>query len=83
MSSSPQEPRFTKPFKLAVDVSDVGIGPVLLQEGQDSVDYPVAYMSKKLNACEKNDSTIEKECLTLVRDIEHFQVYFGSNPISI
>ena len=40
-------------------------------------------MSKKLNTCEKNYSTIEKECLALVRAIEHFQMYFGSNPIIV
>ena len=80
MSTSRQKPRFHKAF---VDASNVGIGSVLLQERQGSVDYPVVYMSKKLNAWEKNYSTIEKECLALVRGVEHFQVYFGSNPIIV
>ena len=40
---------FYKEFKLAVDASDVGAGAVLLQEGDDKIDHPVAYFSKKFN----------------------------------
>jgi hypothetical protein len=78
-----RSPDFTKPFKVAVDASDIGTGAVLLQEGNGQVDHPIAYMSKKLNSCEKNYSTIEKECLALVWAVERFQIYFGSNPVVI
>ena len=62
-------PDFQKPFKLAVDASDVGAGGVLLQEDESGVDHPVCYFSKKFSKCQKNYSTIEKECLALILSI--------------
>ena len=49
---------FDKEFKLAVDVSDVGAGSVLLQEDDNGVDHPVCYFSKKFNKHQRNYSTI-------------------------
>ena len=39
------EPSFNKEFKMAVDVSGVGAGSVLLQEDDNGVDHPVCYFS--------------------------------------
>jgi hypothetical protein len=52
-------PDFNRPFKLAVDASDVA-GAVLLQEGQGGVDHPICYFSRKFNKHQRNYSTIEK-----------------------
>jgi hypothetical protein len=38
---------FSKEYKLTVDTSDVGVGAVLLQEGQDDIDLPNCYFFKK------------------------------------
>ena len=78
-------PDFVKEFKLAVDASDVGAGAVLLQEGDDKIDHPVAYFSKKFNRHQKNYSTIEKEPLAFVLAIHHFVVYVsgGSKPLQV
>ena len=59
-------PIFNKEFKLAVDASDVSAGGVLLQEDDNRVDHPVCYCSKKFNKHQKNYSTVEKECLSLI-----------------
>ena len=40
-----KSPDFSKPFKIAVDASDVGIGSVLLQEGANQVDHPIAFLT--------------------------------------
>ena len=72
-------PDFQKAFKLAVDASDVGAGGVLLQEDESGVDHPVCYFSKKFSKCQKNYSTIEKECLALILSIQHFEVYISSS----
>ncbi|KAK3106890.1 hypothetical protein FSP39_002127 [Pinctada imbricata] len=70
-------PNFDKQFKLTVDASDVGIGAALFQENDDSVDRVVCYFSKKLTKCQKNYSTIEKECLALLLALQHFDVYLN------
>ena len=67
---------YSKQFILAVDASDLGLGSVLLQE-HDGIDHPVAYFSKKFTSCQKNYSTIEKECLALILSLQHFDVYLS------
>ena len=72
-------PQLDKPFKLAVDASDIGAGSVLMQEDEEGVEHPVCYYSKKFSQCQKNYSTIEKEALALVLALQHFEVYVGSS----
>lgn len=71
-------PDFFKPFKLATEACDSGIGAVLLQEYQDGIEHPVAYYSKKLTKSQRNYSTIEKETLALIMALNHFNVYINS-----
>ena len=76
---------FTRPFKLAVDASDVAAGAVLLQEDQAGIEHPVCYFSRKFNASQKNYSTFEKECLALILSSQHFSVYVSSTdaPLTV
>ena len=76
-------PRFDKEFKLAVDANDDGAGCVLLQEDDNGVDHPVCYFSKKFNKLQRNYSTIEKECLSLILALQHFEVYLASSVTPI
>ena len=77
-----KSPDFGKPFKLATDASDYGVGAVLFQTvGKD--DSPVAFFSKKLNSAQCKYSTIEKETLSLVLAYQHFEIYLSSNCGSI
>ena len=71
-------PDFNKPFKLAVDASDIGAGAILVQDDNNGVEHPVCYFSRKFNKHQKNYSTIEKECLALILAIQHFEVYLTS-----
>lgn len=71
-------PVFDRAFRLFVDASDAGAGAVLLQEGEDGVEHPVSYFSKKFNRHQQVYSTIEKEALALVLALKHFEVYVGS-----
>lgn len=53
------EPSLTHPdesqkFTVQVDTSDVGMGTVLLQQGEDSQLHPCAYFSKKFSDVERN-----------------------------
>ena len=72
-------PNFAKEFKLAVDASNTGAGSVLMQEDGNGVDHPVTYFSKKFNKHQKNYSTIERECLSLILALQHFEVYLISS----
>ena len=76
---------FNKEFKLAADASDVGAGGVLLQKDNNGVDHPVCYFSKKFNKHQKNYSTVEKECLSLILALQHFELYLtsSSSPIVV
>ena len=76
-----QAPDFCKPFKLACDASDVGAGAVLLQENNDGVHHPVSYFSKKFNPAQRNYSVIEKELLSLILALQHFEVYLCSGDL--
>jgi hypothetical protein len=42
-------PGFSKEYKLTLDVSDVGVGAVLFQEGKDDMDLPNCYFFLKKN----------------------------------
>ena len=79
-----RSPDFSKPFALAVDASDYGVGAVLFQDF-DNEQHPVAFFSKKLNAAQQNYSTIEKEALSLVLAYSHFEIYLSSSkgPIQV
>ena len=72
-------PDFNKPFLLAVDASDYGVGAVLSQveEGEES---PVAYFSKKMSEAQRKYSTVEKEVLSLIMALDHFEIYLSNNP---
>ena len=55
-----------KPRVLQTDVSNFGLGAVLSQMGEDVLEHPVAYASRKLQPREVRYATIEKECLAIV-----------------
>lgn len=67
-------PDFTKTFILQTDASNRGIGAVLLQE-ENNTRLPVMYISKKFNSAENSYSTIEKECLAIVKSIHKLREY--------
>ena len=72
-------PNFDKPFELAVDASDYGVGAVLTQTDEDGIEHPVAYYSKKLSVHQKKYSVVEKEGLALILALQHFEIYLTSN----
>ena len=74
-------PKFEKPFQLETDACNYGIGAVLSQEAEQSVQWlPVAYYSKHLTKQQRNYSVSEKELLAIVLGVEHFrQFLYGIN----
>ncbi|CAM4683658.1 unnamed protein product [Lepidochelys kempii] len=68
-------PDFDKPFLVTTDVSERGVGAVLMQEGPDQEFHPVVFLSKKLSERESNWSVSEKECYTIVYALEKLRPY--------
>ena len=70
---------YLKDVKIECDSSDVGLGAVLLQEGQ-----PVAFASRALTKTERNYAQIEKECLSIVFATERFEHYIlGKEKVTV
>ena len=70
-----------KPFQLATNACDCGIGAVLSQ-GQNRVECVIiiiGYVSCTLRKPERNYSTIEKEALAIVWEVSYFRPYLYSN----
>ena len=78
-------PDWTKPFLLATDASDVGVGAVLLQLDDQGIEHPISYFSKKLSLPQRKYSTVEKETLALILALQHFEVYVsgGNGPLEV
>lgn len=78
-------PNFHRPFKLAVDASDIGAGAVLLQEDTSGIECLICYFSRKFEKGQKNYCTSEKELLALVLALQHFEVYVsaGECPLTV
>ncbi len=71
------------PCKLQADASQVGAGAVLLQTGENGLDYPVSFFSRKFNTYQKNYSVIEKEALSLIWALQFFVYVGGGMPIEV
>ena len=77
-----RNPDFDKVFILQADSCDRGTGAVLLQvfEGKK---LPIQYLSKKLLPRERQYSTIDKECLAIVRAVSVLREYLEGREFII
>lgn len=64
-------PDFTKQFVVELDVSGIGIGDVLCQEG-----HPITYLSKALSGRNLDLSIYDKEMLAIVFAVQNWRHYF-------
>ena len=63
-----------------IDASGIAIGAILTQPGDDGMDYPIVYSSRKLNKAERNYSTTEREALGMVFALQKYRHYLLANP---
>ncbi|KYO46394.1 hypothetical protein Y1Q_0006949 [Alligator mississippiensis] len=75
-------PLHDKPFYVATDASDVGLGAVLLQEHEETR-HSVVYLSWKLIPWEQNLSSIEKECLAIVWALNKLKPYLWGQQFTV
>ena len=72
-------PDHNLPYHIYTDASEFQMGSVIMQEGA-----PVAYFSRKLNAAQRNYSTIEKELLSIVETLKEYRtMLFGCRELHI
>jgi RNase H-like domain found in reverse transcriptase/Integrase core domain/Chromo (CHRromatin Organisation MOdifier) domain/Integrase zinc binding domain/Retrotransposon gag protein len=80
-------PDFSRPFYLATDASNVGIGGVLYQPAEGEIDIKpgniVAICSKILNESQRNYSAYKKELYALVYSLRKFHVYLWGRNDSV
>jgi len=58
-----------------------GIGAILLQEGSDGQDHPIAYISRSLSQGEKNYSICELELLAAVWGMTYLRHLIYGHPV--
>ena len=63
-------PDYSKPFDVVCDASGLGLGAVLLQDGQ-----PIAFESRQFSPAEQNYSTTEQELLACVHALKIWRCY--------
>ena len=75
-------PNWSTKFHVHIDASGIEIGAILTQPGDDGMDYPIIYSSRKLNKDERNYSTTKREALGMVFALQKYRHYLLDNPFT-
>ena len=72
-----------KGFILKTDACNSGIWAILCMEGDDKLEHPICYASKKLLPRQMAYSTVEKEALAVVFFLKYFEEYTFGKKVQI
>ncbi len=76
-----QFPDWNRPFHIATDASQLGIGAVLFQPDPETNHMqPVAYAGRSFSRAEKNYEVTRQELVALAWGIHHFDCYLRGKP---
>ena len=73
-------PNWSTKFHVHINASGLAIGAILTQLGDDGMDYPIVYSSRKLNKAKQNYSMTVREALGMVFALQKYQHYPLANP---
>jgi hypothetical protein len=76
-------PDLEKPFRLYTDASNIALGAVLQQKGEDGKEHPVAFISKKLTKQQQKYHSTELECFAAKWAVKKFHHYLAGNKFTI
>ena len=68
-------PNFNKDFILRTDASNVGVGAVLLQKGDEDKEFIITCASKALTSSQRNYTVQEKELFAIIFGLTKFREY--------
>ena len=70
-----RQPRFEEPFVIDCDASAYALGAVLQQGGEKGKLHPVAFLSRTLDATQRNWDIYDKELFAVVHALEIWRPY--------
>lgn len=78
-------PNTHKPFIVETDTSNIAAEAALLKEGNNSLEHPVAFLSKKMQLAETNYPIYDKELLSIVEALGEWShhLMFTCYPFTI
>lgn len=76
-------PDYTRPFFIRCDASTQGVGGVLYQKSNEGDEFPISFMSQKLNGAQRNYNVTELECLAAVLSVKKFRPYIEGHDFTI
>ena len=76
-------PDFTKPFCIATDASNLGVGAMLYQEEEDGTRSYVAFASSALNAGQRNYPATKKELYAIIFALNQFRQYIWGTHFTL
>jgi hypothetical protein len=75
-------PDWNKSFHVYCDASSVAVGSALCQIAEDTQrDHLIAFASKQLTHAERNYTTTERECLSMIFSVKKYRHYLLMNPM--
>jgi len=78
-----RSPDFSRPFFAQCDSSKSGFSGVLVQKTEEGDEFPIAFVSKKLNKDQRNYSVTEQECLAAIVCIKRFRAYIEGHEFTV
>ena len=75
-------PDYSKPFIIRTDASRDGLGGVLLQTNENSIEIPIYFESRTLSAAESNYSVTDLEGKAIFHCVKKFKPYFSGSPFT-